>query len=71
MFVSKVIVYLTVPMSTLKIKVVKTAVFVRAGSPILCSERRENRKTAKEAPAETHATERWQRKSASVRKIRT
>lgn len=71
MFVTKVIVYLTVPMSTLKIKVVKTVVFVRPGSRILCSERRENRKTAKEAPAGTHATERWQCKNASVRKLRT
>ena len=71
MSVTKVIVYLTVPMSTLKIKVVKTAAFVRPGSRIQCSERREKRKTAKEAPAGTHATERWQRKNAPVRKIRT
>ena len=71
MSVTKFIVYLPVPMSTLKIKMVKTVVCVRPGSRIQCSERREKRKTAKEAPAGTHATERWQRKNAPVRKIRT
>ena len=49
MFVSTVIVYVTVPVSTLKIKVARTAVLVRTGTYILWSDRRENKKKAKEA----------------------
>ena len=49
MFVSTVIVYVTVPVSTLKIKVARTAVLLRTGTYILWSDRRENKKKAKEA----------------------
>ena len=63
------------PVSTLRIKVARTAVLVRTGPYILWSERRENKKKAKEAP-------RWKardRKKAAqerlgektVRKLRT
>ena len=45
MFVSTVI----VPVSTLKIKVARTAVLVRSGTHILWSDRRENHKKTKEA----------------------
>ena len=37
------------PVSTLKIKVARTAVLVRTGTYILWSDRRENKKKAKEA----------------------
>ena len=50
MFVSTVIVYVTVPVSTLEIKVARTAILVRTGTHIQWSERRENKKKAKEAP---------------------
>ena len=49
MFVSTVIVYVTVPVSTLKIKVARNAVLVWTGTYILWSKRRENKKKAKEA----------------------
>ena len=44
-----VIVYVTVPVRTLKIKVARTAVLVRTGTYILWSDRRENKKKTKEA----------------------
>ena len=71
MFVTKVIDYLTVPMSTLKIKVVKTVVFYDLVRASYAAKEGRIGKTAKEAPAGTHATERWQCKNASVRKLRT
>lgn len=46
---STVIVYVTVPVRTLKIKVARTAVLVRTGTYILWSDRRENKKKTKEA----------------------
>ena len=46
---STVIVYVTVPVRTLKIKVARTAVLVRSGTYILWSDRRENKKKTKEA----------------------
>ena len=49
MFVSTVIVYVTVPVGTLKIKVARTAVLVRTGTYIPWSDRRENKKKAREA----------------------
>ena len=70
-FVSSVIVYVTVPVSTLKIEVARTAVLVRSGTHILSSDRRENRKRQKKRRAGKHATERRQRKSASMRKLCT
>ena len=65
MFVSTVIVYVTVPVSTLKIKVAGTAVLVRTGTYILWSDRRENKKKTKEAT-------RWKardRKKAAQRSV--
>ena len=49
MFVLTVIVYVTVPMNTLRIKVTRTAVLVRTGPHISWSDRRENKKKTKEA----------------------
>ena len=46
---STVIVYVAVPVRTLKIKVARTAVLVRTGTYILWSDRRENKKKTKEA----------------------
>ena len=49
MFVSSVIVYVTVTVSTLKTEVARTAVLVRSGTHILSSDRREKKKKTKEA----------------------
>ena len=49
MFVLTVIFYVTVPVNTLRIEVTRTAVLVRTGPHIPWSERRENKKKAKEA----------------------
>ena len=66
MFMSTVIVYVTVPVRTLKIKVARTAVLVRTGTYILWSDRRENKKKTKEAT-------RWKardRKKAAQERLR-
>ena len=65
MFVLTVIVYVTVPMNTLRIKVTRTAVLVRTGPHISWSDRRENKKKTKEAT-------RWKardRKKAAQRSV--